>query len=353
MSELTNTHYRKLVHCRLLATVSAAALLRLVSAGDAQAADTGKPALWLDLGGQLDQLSDEQSRWVPDYFTRHAGPLGGTFRGVQKVPRYGFDADAGLTIRPDGEGWVLAASVRLGRAQQSRDASKQAHILPYPVYVQYPSAYSVVSHETESHLFVDFSVGKDVGLGIAGGESTLSAGVRIANMRSRSDVQINSNFPISYHGSATNEPDSHILRKFRGAGPVVAWKASAPIAGNLDAGELGIDWGLNGGLIFGRQTMSQTVDAYYRYGKRVHYAHPSVHRTAHSTRWRQKRAAVPEAGAYAAIYYRFPSAKLSLGYRGDWYFNALDGGVASTRQVDRGFFGPFAKISIGIPPSGN
>ena len=352
MSRSTNTmnSYTQ-IHRQLLATVSVAALIGLGTASEAVASDSGKPVIELELAGQFDQLADKQTRWVPDYFARHVGPMAGMFQGAQKTPRYGFDADAGLAFRPGDEGWVLAASIRLGRARQPGSGSKSDHILPYPVYVQNPSNYGALSHQNESHLFVDFSVGKDVGLGIAGSESTFSAGVRIANMRSRSDVHITSNFPISFHGSATNDPDSRIVRKFQGAGPFVAWKASAPIAGQPDSGELGIDWGLNGGLLFGRQTLSQTVDAYYRYGKRVHYAHPSVHRTAQSSRWRQRKATVPEAGAYAALYYRFPNAKVSLGYRADWYFNALDGGLASAQQVDRGFFGPFASISIGVSPS--
>jgi hypothetical protein len=350
MSRFTKTSSHKISR-DLLATVSVAALLGFGTANSALADETGKPVIELEISGQLDQLADNQTRWVPDFMSGpNTGPLSGMFQDVQKTPRFGYDGDVGISFRPGDDGWFFDASIRLGRARQPGSASKLAHIQRQFWGMQYPSHYGVLSHETESHLFVDFAVGKDVGLGIAGAESTISAGVRFANMRSRSDVQISSNFPPTLYASATNEPDTVIRREFHGWGPKIAWDGSAPIAGSQQAGQLGIDWGLNAALLFGRQTTKQKTDGFYRqfYYDWTHHRYVLNTQTVHSTNLRRKSVTVPALGAYLAASYRLPNAKISLGYRADWYFNALDGGVAASQKVDRGFFGPYASVSIGI-----
>jgi hypothetical protein len=352
MSGLTNMMSgRKQTHRQLLATVSAAALLGFMAVNGACAADADKPVIWLDASGQLDQLSDKQSNWVPDFMSGpNIGPLSGMFQDLQRTPRYGYDGTASLSFRPGDDGWVLSGSIRMGRARQLGGASKLAHIRRQIWSTEYPSHYGVLSHETESHLFVDFSVGKDVGLGIAGTESTISAGVRFANLRSRSDVQISSNFPPSLYGSSTNRPDTRIKREFRGWGPKIAWDGSAAVAGALEDGQLGINWGLNAALLFGRQTTKQKIDAFYRqhYVNWASYSYVTHTQNLHSQNERRKNVTVPALGGYLAASYRVSNAKISLGYRADWYFNALDGGVTASQKVNRGFFGPYASISIGI-----
>jgi hypothetical protein len=342
LSNMTNSH--KQVQRRLFATASAAALLGFMIISGARAADADKPIVWFDVSGQLDQLSDSQQRWAPDFLSGpNTGPLSGMFQDIQKTPRFGYDANASLSVFPGDAGWIFSASVRIGRARQPGRGLKQDHILPTRWGNQYASQYGSTSHETESHLFLDFAVGKDVGLGIAGAESIVSAGVKFANLHSRSDVQISSGFP-SVHGSAINRADTRISRNFRGWGPKLSWDASAPIAGTPDDGQLGIDWGLNVSLLFGRQSAKQKLGAFYL---------QSFHKTqtTHSTNLRRKTVTVPALGAYVAASYNLPNAKLSLGYRADWYFNALDGGVAAADKVNRGFYGPYASISVGVSPS--
>lgn len=351
MNMFTKTNYIHEIDRRLLATVSAVALLGFANAGGALANEPGKPVIELEISGQLDQLADKQTRWIPDFMSGpNTGPLSGMFQDVQKMPRFGYDGDAGISFRPGDDGWVFSASVRMGRARQPGSASKLAHIRRQIWIPGYPSHYGVLSHETESHLFVDFSVGKDVGLGIADAQSTVSVGVRFANMRSRSDVQISSNFAPSFYGSATNDPDTRIKRKFHGWGPRVAWDGSAPLAGTLEDGQLGVDWGLNAALLFGRQTDKQKTDGFYRqhYVNWASYSYVTHTQTVHSTNLRRKSVIVPALGAYLAASYRFTNAKVSLGYRADWYFDALDGGVAASQKVDRGFYGPYAGVTISI-----
>lgn len=63
---------------------------------------------------------------------------------------------------------------------------------------------------------------------------------------------------------------------------------------------------------------------------------------------RSRSVIVPNAGGFAAVSPRFPNAKISLGYRIDAFFSAIDGGVDTRRTYDRDFYGPFATISISL-----
>jgi hypothetical protein len=57
---------------------------------------------------------------------------------------------------------------------------------------------------------------------------------------------------------------------------------------------------------------------------------------------------VPNIGGFAGLSVRFPNAKVSLGYRADAFFGAMDGGIDVRKTYDRDFYGPFATISIGL-----
>ncbi len=46
--------------------------------------------------------------------------------------------------------------------------------------------------------------------------------------------------------------------------------------------------------------------------------------------------------------YRYKNAKISFGYRADFLFGAMDGGIDSYKSETRGFYGPFATVSIGL-----
>jgi len=39
---------------------------------------------------------------------------------------------------------------------------------------------------------------------------------------------------------------------------------------------------------------------------------------------------------------------VSLGYRADFFFGAMDTGIDTAKRTTTGFFGPFATVSIGI-----
>ncbi len=41
--------------------------------------------------------------------------------------------------------------------------------------------------------------------------------------------------------------------------------------------------------------------------------------------------------------------KVRMGYRADFFFGAIDGGIDTRKSETLGFYGPFATISIGLP----
>jgi hypothetical protein len=58
---------------------------------------------------------------------------------------------------------------------------------------------------------------------------------------------------------------------------------------------------------------------------------------------------VPNVGGFAGLSFRYAAAKLSLGYRADFFFGAMDGGIDEGHSEKRDFYGPFATLSIGLP----
>ena len=63
---------------------------------------------------------------------------------------------------------------------------------------------------------------------------------------------------------------------------------------------------------------------------------------------RSRSVVVPNVGGFAGISVRYSDAKLSLGYRGDFFFGAMDGGIDARDARNRSFHGPFATVSIGL-----
>ena len=63
---------------------------------------------------------------------------------------------------------------------------------------------------------------------------------------------------------------------------------------------------------------------------------------------RSRFVTVPNLGGFAGASFRFSGAKVSLGYRADFFFGAMDGGIDTRKSEDIGFYGPFATISVGL-----
>jgi iron complex outermembrane receptor protein len=264
-----------------------------------------------------------------------------------------------------------------------------------------------LSQQSERHTILDFLIGKDVGLGMFGidGSSLVSGGVRVAQFMSKSNVNLNAMPDLHYPTAPiTNAAEKYQFlnhkmhfhdyqasaaekESFHGLGPELTWNASTPVAGNgTDNGQIALDWGANFSVLFGRQKASgrhQTItNAYYvtRWGNGnsfgqtafnipghavpVHVGYfigpcalPTAferteavcsHQTKAASHNRSRLVAVPNVGGFAGISFKYQNAKVSFGYRADEFFGAMDGGIDAHKSENRGFFGPYANISIGL-----
>ena len=57
---------------------------------------------------------------------------------------------------------------------------------------------------------------------------------------------------------------------------------------------------------------------------------------------------VPNLGGYAGLSANYSNAKISFGYRVDEFFGAMDGGQDTAKSYNRGFYGPYANVSLGL-----
>ncbi len=57
---------------------------------------------------------------------------------------------------------------------------------------------------------------------------------------------------------------------------------------------------------------------------------------------------MPNVGGFAGLTFRIENFKMSAGYRADFFFGAMDGGIDTARKENIGFYGPFATVSVGL-----
>jgi hypothetical protein len=391
MSELIQKNdNRATVRWKLLTGASALALTAYVSSGDlARAEDTSQPQLWIELGGQLSRLESGQEAFSP--LLMNARPsIFALSQAYEKPPLYSIDEFAGLSFQPDNSNWVFSASVRYGRSAANRHFIQQTNPAPFISYFyssggqktrdvhHYPKAEKFADtkvHGDDQHVILDFAMGRDVGLGLFNsteGSSTINLGVRFAQFASKSNIALKSNpdwrfhlkyvpppyggksefFGSSYHSNAANLTAS---RSFHGIGPSLSWNASAPFAGSRQDGQLILDWGVNVAVLFGRQrarTHHQTTGRehggtgakYPPTGVRpITYQGPATPDHA-----RSRTVTVPNVGGSAGLSFRIQNFKVSAGYRADFFFDAMDGGIDAAEKENVGFHGPFASVSVGL-----
>jgi hypothetical protein len=380
MSELINTGTPRNTRWQLLATVSALAL-GMAGLAEAQASENSRPTVWIELGGQLERMDASQELFAPAFATDSHVPAPQTISplSLEHGPRHTFGGEAAISVMPQGTQWVVSAAIRYGRS----NAHKKVHQQSYPAgYLNdllqlqiFPIAAQLSDTQTrhkESHAILDFQVGKDVGLGLFGreGSSTLSAGVRFAQFVNSSQIGMQEDpdwyFRPKYFGTLKiphGQPfhfyagNFDAQRSLTALGPSLSWKNGTPLVGT-DETNLTLDWGVNASLLFGRQkarTHHQTT-AFYHSGIGTPfgivtnpstlitvYKHPAAPDHA-----RSKSAVVPNVGGFAGLSFRYDAAKVSLGYRADFFFGAMDGGIDARKTYDRNFHGPFATISIGL-----
>jgi len=378
MSELMNTqNTERGFRWRLLTTVSAVALLASLNVREVKAADedTDRPIIWIELGGQMQHVEGQGDPFTPGFLTKYPkSPVLQSTTPVQaqNPPPFSFGGEGKITFQPESSDWVLSASVNYGRSSNNRRVDHQTNSLRYKYntsgvkssnpFTQADFANTKVQHR-ESHAILDFSVGKDVGLGMFGKDSssTVSLGVRFVqftsgktfDIRARPDLQ----FKYLQHGSSlpyfhTYHATGHASRSFRGVGPSLSWSGSTPFAGNPQNGEIALDWGANAAVLFGKQKARVKHQEIGRYQSALMNVngdlYTTVYHNAPPTSIRSHSVTVPNAGGFAGLSFRYSAAKLSLGYRADFFFNAMDVGIDARKSATLGFYGPFASVSVGI-----
>jgi iron complex outermembrane receptor protein len=381
MSESMSTSNYRAVRRRLLTTVCALALLASVTSREAAAEDDAdRPTVWIELGGEMDRQTGQGDAFTPGFVA--ANPNSPVLVPVSPVQAqnpspFEFAEYGRISFQPESTNWVFSAAVNYGRSSNFKHVDHQTNAVHYAQYnngAPLPSLYETevnfadtTVHHQESHAVIDFSVGKDVGLGLFGrnGSSVLNFGIRFAEFASKAtfEARARPDVHIKYYPSA-HAPHRYVVpyfntyhatgsatRSFHGIGPSLSWNGSTPFAGNLQGGEATFDWGANAALLFGRQKAS------VRHQESAHYESPNIFNgitytlvyqhppAGHDTR---RLVVVPNVGGFAGASWRVQNFKVSLGYRADLFFGAMDGGIDTRKSENVGFYGPFASVSVGI-----
>ncbi|HEY5237791.1 MAG TPA: hypothetical protein VIJ62_05370 [Rhizomicrobium sp.] len=398
MSELTDTfNDRNAFRRRLLATASAIALLGSANWMDSARAadgDADRPLVWIELGGQAEQLSGSQETFAPPFtslITQNNYPSPTAF---ENNASWMIGGNGKISFQPEDSDWLFSASGRFGRAnsQKSNRVQKTGQFTGHIVFsepakerydfrtfhLQHTGYSYTKATASESYAVIDFQAGKDVGIGRIGGDgaSEFGFGVRFAQFQSKSNVRINADpdfrlahhtrvnpyyldptlgiyVPV-YHRSSRGvwhalNGSAQSARSFHGIGPSISWNASSPMMGSMPDGELALDWGVNGAILFGRQRAQvhhQTTAQYHTVlSRQSAYTISSQNSADHA---RARTVVVPNVGGFAGWSFRYSNAKLSLGYRADFFFGAMDGGIDTAKKENVGFYGPFASVSVGL-----
>jgi hypothetical protein len=288
----------------------------------------------------------------------------------------GHDVDVKLAYAPSGAAWSASAAIRYGKtkgeekgsATQPGDSgcfagpSTGPYVPDYSAYCQNPQFIKYTTDwsrtaitNKEEHLFADFDVGRDVGLGQA-----VSVGLRYAQFDSTTKLDMQGipdwyvpdwNF-VKYSNHHDYDVDLVGSRKFRGLGPVLSWDAahrlfSSPTTGNLD-----LEAGLSGGVLFGDQKTSVEgkETTIYHEGLARFFPLPAVGYPVEQPRpaSRSNSTSVPTLAAELGLSYGIERFKVRAGYRWERYYDVLDAGYAERKSYDRTFDGPYFKIAVGF-----
>jgi hypothetical protein len=352
----------------------------VAAAGLARADETDHPTVWIELGGQMEMTQGTTGPFVAPFMSLN--PPSGVYNGVpfidsQKQGRFAFGAEGNVTFQPEESDWKFTAAIRYGRSNATRHMHNQsAGLPPLPFsFTSYGNVYSgymatfpgkaladTRTKNSEQHVVLDFSVGKDVGIGVFGrsGSSTIDAGVRFASFVAHSTAYetarptIGVGYRPKYGGLVLVPRETFhqytmiasAARSFSGIGPSLSWNASAALLGDKERGELTVDWGVNAALLFGKQK-AKTEHTTQAHQLTTSNAYPRTYYRHHSDA-RSRSVVVPNLGGFAGFSVKYPNVAVGVGYRADFFFGAMDAGIDTRQKKTLGFSGPFGTISIGL-----
>jgi len=381
MSELvTRQNKQGDTRSNLLTTTSAVVIaICIAPSADAFAAD--RPTVWLELGYHFDTMTGSAGSYLPplDALTRAGGFP--SLTEIENILGRSRGAEGSISFEPKGSGWIFTVSANYARSHSTRKVHQQKQIFGLPVRKTLQDANTAFYNGTitpvftgyadqstdnrEAHTIVDFQVGRDIGVGLLGRytDSTISFGARYAQLNTKSQSEAH-DAPDAFFDHSTrpgyvihpkyyvqihNHASAALANRYanlRAIGPSISMSNTTAINGDPADGQIAVDWGVNAAVLFGRQqtrvshqSTVQYLDGYH--GIKNIAAAPITHTRA-------RHVTIPNLGGFAALSYRFTNAKLSLGYRGDFFFGAMDRGLDTRHSVTTGYHGPFATISIGL-----
>lgn len=373
MSELKNIEITGNCRSTLLATASIFALLAAFPIA-VRADETGstRPTVWMELGGQFERSNSLGDKFEPAFLGNFAdSPIiaSGAPLNAQDS-RFSYGGEGKISFEPRGIDWIFSASILYGRASGRRHIHQSQGVdfpKSLPIYNSEFTRYGhhsadtklfsdTVSKSAESHTLLDFQVGKDFGLGLFGSHSTsdLSFGIRFAQFsssrdvmfRARPDLHFYDGFLKYWHTYGVHEVAK---RSFTGLGPSLSWNNDTPLFGSDDdGGGVTLDWGVDAAILFGRQKASvhhnstiRTFRPFIRSNYKTSYPPTANHS-------RSRSVVTPNLGGFGGVSFRYAAARVSFGYRADFFFGAIDAGNDARRTQVTGIYGPFATVSLGL-----
>jgi hypothetical protein len=154
--------------------------------------------------------------------------------------------------------------------------------------------------------------------------------------------------------------DIDARREFEGAGPQLSWDAAFPVFQQDAVGRVDVEWSVDGGVLFGKQSASSVTNEKTRYFDQTAFEtllagylsvqpKPDVITQLPPTSYaRSKTVTAPNLGGSLGLSYTAGGFRASAGYRWERYFNAIDGGYDEHKSFDRTIDGPYFKISVGF-----
>ncbi len=320
--------------------------LRLTGTTDGLFADPPRPAIIgkaPPLNNNVWTVWGEGSAFATNGGTVHFGdPI-----DAGKLPS-GAEEALGFDMRFGGTPWHVSADVRYGESKRSGTFARNGSI---NVPSGTPSsrgagviAAAVAANgsftQQEQHELVDFALGRDVGLGI--GQTQVKAGLRIADISSKTSGSANFVAPVSFSASVLHPGGPGFVgaapgafsfeqkSRFTGGGPRLGIDGTIP---------LGHGWALDylGGMaaLYGARSLDVTTA-----GNAVPFGFNSFGVS--------DNVVLLNIDAQAGLsYWITPGLKVTAGYRFDGYWGALKtiDAAGAVSNEDRFYMGPTVRLT--------
>lgn len=252
--------------------------------------------------------------------------------------RWGWQGAVGVDYRFAASPWHRSADFRYMENGSNSGSSRETAIFSGIISPAGPVTGSNAATRKEDNWETDFMVGRDLEIG---SPAQLKFGLRVADIWGQTTgvaawaFKVGSPVAVAFSQTSNYQQTN----KFLGVGPRAAIEGSVPLQGAWS-----IDY--NGGVagLFGRSSVNQTVG--------VVTTGPGVSACLSGCPIAVSSGSdvfVFNADAQAGIAYSFtPTAKLSLNYRVDGYWNALRtfNSAGNPTNVSRVYSGPTLKLTV-------